>query len=193
MHLGNEKTIMTPIIVFSVGQGQAGVAQHLFRVQGVIGENGDTDAGAAIDSVALDVERLLQGREKFLRQNGDTVVVAGFDLNNAEFIATQTGHRIGCAHASQQPRRDALQKNVADIPAQGFVDLLEAVKVDEMDRRQLAAAPGMAENLMQTVLGKRPVGKPGEVVIIDDLVLGFLESGDIAAEDVDVIGIGKRL
>ena len=193
VHLGDEETVIAAAFALAVVERHVGVAQGLFRVIGVLGEDRDADRRGAVDVAAVDLEGLLQAFEQFLRQNGDAVGVVGLDLDDPEFVTADSGHRVRCSDAPQKPLADPFQQRVAGVVAHGIVDVLEMVEVDQVHRRQLAGAPGMAENLFQPVLEQRPVGKAGQVVEIDDLLLGFLALGDVAPVKVDVIGIDHRL
>ena len=60
----------------------------------------------------------------------------------AEFVAAQPGHEVMGRHRVQQPLRHPLQQGVADVVAEGVVDRLEIVEVDEQQRQRPGVGPG---------------------------------------------------
>ena len=54
---------------------------------------------------------------------------------DAELVAAESGHRVGCSHDVAQPRADGDEHFIAVAVTQGVVDLLESVEVNEQDCR----------------------------------------------------------
>jgi hypothetical protein len=61
-------------------------------------------------------------------------------LDHRELVAAQAGHGVALAHAAAQALGGHAQQGVAQRVAQGVVDGLEAVQVDEVHRHLVALA-----------------------------------------------------
>ena len=74
---------------------------------------------------------------------------------------------------ASQPRRDRLQELVADAMAEGVVDVLESVEIDEQDGNRHLASAGSGKHLLGPVEDQGSVRQPGQRVmdrLITDLV-----------------------
>lgn len=83
-----------------------------------------------------------------------------------EFVAADTGHRIAVAHAIGQAPGNLPQEQVALVVAQGVVEDLEVVEIDEQQRHGAAAAHCICQGMLQPVEQHAPVGKSGQLVVI---------------------------
>ena len=113
-----------------------------------------------IGAAGAEVERLAQHVEDAL---GD-LLRAALDQHD-ELVAAEAADRVGLAQHAGDPRGDDAQQLVADRVAEGVVDALEAVEVDEHRRRLGAAAAGVGEHLLGAVHDQRAVGQAGERVV----------------------------
>ena len=82
-----------------------------------------------------------------------------------ELVAAEPADRVGLAQDAGDPCGDDAQQLVADRVAEGVVDALEAVEVDEHRRRVGAVAAGVDEHLLGAVHDQRAVRQPGERVV----------------------------
>nr|BFE72914.1 hypothetical protein GCM10020092_062150 [Actinoplanes digitatis] len=87
----------------------------------------------------------------------------GYD--QAELVAAEAGHGVAPAQRLREPGSDQPQQLVAGVVAQGVVDLLEAVQVDEHDRALGARDRGAVDRALRPRLEGRPVGQSGEAVV----------------------------
>ncbi len=98
--------------------------------------------------------------------------------------------RIGFAHRGEQALADRGQQDVAVGVAQRVVDLLEIVDVENKDGHALVMLLGARDRLAETLVKKRAVGKPGEMVVVGevvDVVGAAAVLGDVAAGDGDAV------
>ena len=70
------------------------------------------------------------------------------------------------AHRRRQALGHDLEQAVADIVAQGVVDVLEAIEVDEHHGEPRAVARRRVDRLLQAVVQQRAVGEPGERIVV---------------------------
>ena len=61
-------------------------------------------------------------------------VAAEVFKHHDKLIAPKTGHGIGLAHAGHQPRGHLGQQLIAHVVAQGVVQVLEVIQVNEQQR-----------------------------------------------------------
>ena len=88
-----------------------------------------------------------------------------------ELVAAETGDRVAVAHQLRETAGDRHQQFVADLVAEGVVDGLELVEVDEQHRDDAFAAVQTRDRLLGAVEQQQPVGELGERVV--DGLAGF--------------------
>ena len=82
-----------------------------------------------------------------------------------ELVAAEAADRVGLAQDVADPGRDDAQQLVADRMAEGVVDALEAVEVDEHRGRLGAGVARVGEHLLGAIHDQRAVGEAGERVV----------------------------
>jgi hypothetical protein len=73
------------------------------------------------------------------------------------------------ANTAQQPCRDRLQKKIADSMAQGIVDLLEPIQIDEQQAHALARWARGGDRLLDAVVEQGAIGQIGEHVVLSEM------------------------
>jgi hypothetical protein len=68
-----------------------------------------------------------------------------------------------------QAPANMLQQLVADRMAQGVVDRLEAIEVEEHHRHPMLAALGLSQRLLQAVVQQGAIGQAGQAVMVRDM------------------------
>ena len=68
---------------------------------------------------------------------------------HGELVAAEPGDHVAGAQRALDPLRDDLEQPVADLVAEGVVDLLEPVEVEEEQRERLAAAGALLEGAVE--------------------------------------------
>ena len=91
-----------------------------------------------------------------------------------EFVTAQAGHRVGLAHTAAQPLGHVDQHAVAEGMAQCVVDVLEAVEVQEQQRKLpvlslrlrslIMTSLGLSQARLEALGQQAPVGQAGERV-----------------------------
>ena len=118
------------------------------------------------------------------------LVRAGAELfqHHHKFIAAQARHGVHRAHAGVQPLRHLLQQQVALVVAQGVVQRLEVVQVDEQQCPALLAPLGCGQGLVHAVHQQHAVGQAGQCVVEGqalDLALAGLALADVCVDGQD--------
>ena len=98
-------------------------------------------------------------------QAGGLLVRTDILLEHHEFVAAEARHEILRAQHGAQPVGYRAQQLVAARMAQGVVDLLELVEVDEQQCRQLLGIVRYRQQTLDLVAKIDPVGKRGQFVV----------------------------
>ena len=143
--------------------GEVGVVEEFRGGAGVVGIDGDADAGAA-DEIGV----LLRdgGEELGLQARGE---VEGFgavahQLDGDELVAAEAGEEFALAELIAHAFGQHLQHMVADGVAMEVVDLLEAVEVDG-EQGDPGADRQRGEGAVEAFEEGGAVGKAGEAVV----------------------------
>ena len=91
--------------------------------------------------------------------------------DEGELVATEPGDSRSAAARADEAFGDLAQQPVARVVAQGVVDLLEAVEVQESNRRPARVGKGACRPIEE----QGPVGEPGQEVVrrLVPLAVGF--------------------
>ena len=92
------------------------------------------------------------------------------------------------AQRGPQARGDGLQQPVAPGVAEGVVDGLEVVEVQEQHRERPAVVAPATERVLHAIAEQRPVREVGDRVVerlVGELLLELLALGDVAQVDDD--------
>ena len=138
---------------------------------------GDPDAGGHEVLAAREHERLGEHRGDPLGHLDRGVLVGDVLEQDPELVAAEAGDGVAGADRLREPRSRRGQQLVADLVAEAVVDELEAVEVEEQDRRQRAVARQPGQGVLEPVEEQRPVRQAGERVVqraMADPVLGRL-------------------
>ncbi len=146
--------------------GHVGVAQHVLGLLVPGRAHRHADAGARLDALGADLEGIAHHVVHPIRHVDRVARVAHVVEPHGEFVAAVARQRVAFAQAGGQPARDLLEQLIARFVAEGVVDYLEAIDVDEEHGESVvvvAAQP--VERMAQQVEEERPVGKAGERVV----------------------------
>ncbi len=192
-HLGLHVRIEEPLGVppgrLGLVHGEIGALEQLVHAAPLVAEEGDADAGRAVVLLRPHLERAVELGQQLLRhlfglqRRLRGVGIQAFEHDH-EFVAPETGHGIGGAHALLQPLRHLHEQAVPHVVAEGVVEVLEVVQVDEKQRAQLLVALAGGTGPLQAVQQQAPVRQPGQGIEEGqqlDLLLGLLAVGDVAA------------
>ena len=142
--------------------GHVGPLQEGVAVGGVLRCQGDADAGVDVEAGAVQLEGVLEGgRDAPCHQLGEGDV--GSSEEHGELVAPQAADEVVGADGTGQAGTDLGQQLVAHVVADGVIDLLEPVEVDEQQGQGLARHP-VGEYGGQALVEVTPVGQAGEIV-----------------------------
>jgi hypothetical protein len=116
----------------------------------------------------------------------------GLRHQHRELVAREAGDNVSPAHPLPQDVRDLADQDIAGMVAEGVVDLLEAVDVDDHHRPLAAIASAERDVLVQLRAKAPPVEQPGQRVVIGEIAqlgLGLLGLGQGSLDDLPVLGI----
>src|SRR3546814_964446 len=82
-----------------------------------------------------------------------------------ELVAAEATDRVDPPQRALEAPRDGHQQLVADAVAEGVVDRLEVVEVEEHGGHRGAVALGSTEQLLSSVADQGPVRQAGELVV----------------------------
>src|SRR5574343_36673 len=113
-----------------------------------------------------DLNRWLEHFEN-LGSNGMRItLVTEVGQDDRELIPPQPGNRIHLARHAGQSLGHHLEQFVTDVVAQGIVDLLESIQIDEEQPHLCIAASRLTHGHFQTVLKKMPVRQAGQHIVV---------------------------
>jgi hypothetical protein len=130
----------------------------------VVGVQRDADGGVEVEGHPLQADRL---GERHPEPGGHLAGRGGVPdrrQQHRELVTAQPGHHVARPYAVDQAVRDDLQQPVADRVAEGVVDLLEPVEVEQEQAHPLLSAR-LRERLLGAQHQQLPVGQAGETVV----------------------------
>ena len=146
-------------------EGELGMLEQRVRIRPVLREQGDADAGRgwiswpSRSNGLATVARILSARAT------TSAVWRICGCTSGEFVATQPGQRVGGADRGGDPLGDSAQQLIADGVAQGVVDVLEAVEIEQQDRNHAALAASTGQLLAEPIVQQGAVGQAGEPIV----------------------------
>ena len=142
---------------------EVGRAHELVGVGQVAARDGDADARAQLEPAPAEVERAREREQDPLGDARRAVRLGEVLDQHGELVAAEPRDGVGGAQHAPQAPAHLEQHLVAAAVAEGVVERLEVVEVDEQDgdRRVVAAL----ERVPDAVEQQRAVGHPGERVV----------------------------
>ena len=158
------------------------------RLVGQLAEEAHADAHRGAMFRVAELETLVQRREDLVAHRRGLLrrlaPLPGQRLqHDDELVATEPGHGVVLAHAAREDRGDLHEQPVALLMADGVVDRLEVVQVDEEQGAHRPVPRAARLCALQPLHQQPPVGQPGEEVEVGQLPhLGLhrLACGDVA-------------
>ncbi len=99
-----------------------------------------------------------------------------------EFVTAQTRNDVAGTGAGAQPLGGFDQQQIADVVAQGVINVLEVVHVEEQHGQLFTVALGTQQGLLQPQLQAEAVVQTGQRVVVGqvvDVLFGRLAFGDV--------------
>ena len=187
IHFGHVEGAGIAAVLLGVVHRRIGVADQIDHVLGVVGTDGDADAGGQVHLLLVDVESAADFIQQGARQGADGRAVVDVHRQiideHGELVARQPADDRVLAQIARQPLAQDFQRAVAGGVAEGVVDLLEAVQIQIQQRERALVAARARDRLLQQMLELHAVRHLGERVVarqVADAPLGALALGDVA-------------
>jgi hypothetical protein len=164
---GEELVVVAPALLRPVHRG-VGVPDERLRVLSVLGVEADPPARRHPHVPALDPEGLAERLLQLVRDLGHVLRVVDPREEQHELVAPEASHGVAFAHGGGEPIRHPLQQLVPRGVAEGVVDALQAVEVEEDDGEAVPVAVGLGERDRQAVEEEAAVGQAGEGVAVGE-------------------------
>ena len=124
----------------------------------------DADARAHIERIVTGTDGRLQHLQHLFRDlHGVFGPGEGFE-QQTELVAAIPGQGIAVAHLRRQSQGDGLEKAVSGEMAQGVVDALEMIEIDEQQSEPFSGAPGTGQCVRQAFHEMGPIGQAGQEI-----------------------------
>ncbi|KDB50728.1 hypothetical protein X805_37150 [Sphaerotilus natans subsp. natans DSM 6575] len=161
----------------------------------VVGKAGQADRGTDLQRVAEDFHRLADGVLQPFGQHGQHGRIADPLEQQHELVAAHACCGVVLAQLLAQPPRDLDQQRITHGMAQGVVDLLEAVQVDEHQAEALALAARDSQRPLEPIEQQRAVGQPGQHIVKGqetDALLVSTQLGDVVEDADAALGLARQ-
>jgi hypothetical protein len=133
VHTALEESEGTTPVSLGAIKRKVSVPDQLIRGRAVSRANGNANAGASNDVMAVDLVVLAHHVEDAVGKYVNVSRLRNSDLQDGEFIATHPGNRVGIPNQRLQSIRHHLQELVPDRMAQSIVHGLEVIEVEQVD------------------------------------------------------------
>ena len=143
--------------------------QQSFGVASVLGTDGNSDACANLDAVALQLDRLPQHFCQVLCCHLPCLSGA-VAQEHCELVAAKAGDHVFGRECVDQSLRSLLQQEIPMMMAEGVVDLFEAVQVHHEQGQGAVVLDGLLDGLRQLLPQQSSVGQTRQR-IVEGLVL----------------------
>src|SRR5229473_619289 len=108
-----------------------GVFQQYVEIQTISGIHRDSETSSEINFVAVQVEWIHKCGNYFLRYQARVLRFRKIRKYKRELVSSQSGDRVACAHAFQQPPRDQLEQLVTGTMSIGVVNSFEFIQIEK--------------------------------------------------------------
>ena len=125
----------------------------------------DPDRRLDVERQPLDGERLLERPVHGPRDLLGRGRAGDVREQDPELVAAEAGHGVGLAQHAVQARAHLPQEEIARVMAEGVVDLLEPVEVDQEEGGVVPVARARQDRLVRAVAEEAAVREGGERVV----------------------------
>ena len=168
VHAGLEEMIgAAPVGLGPVG-GEVGILHQRLGVPAVVGSDGNPDACAEDDLLAMDTQRDAHRPHDPFGERRRILGRAERRLEDGELVAAEARDDVGLPARGEQPLGNVLQHRVADAMAVEIVDALEMVEVDEQHGHQVAACHQI-HRVLHPLPELHAVGQVGQRVMTGEM------------------------
>ncbi len=164
VHVRLEKPKSSASVGLGAVERHVGVAQQRIGLLRVERRDRDADADIGDNLVPFDLVRLDDRLADALGKRSRVGRFLHLGHDDGEFVAAQTGNRIGLSGAAAQTVGDQFQQFVPDRMAERIVDALELIEIEAQDRQTLTAFDAF-EFMFQPFAQQDAVGQIGQRVM----------------------------
>ena len=186
VHLPLEDAVAVAPLAFRFVEGGVGEPHEGLAVAPVLRREGDADGDAHRDRRLADIEWPRHAVENAPRQELGRFRVAQPGLDDGEFVAAEPRQRVAFAEQVLQALRRQLEEPVAGLVAEGVVDVLEAVEIEEQDRKPGIGAREPVQLLVETLRKQETVRQSGQRVAPEQVLGRLFAGGEAAGDPADV-------
>ena len=170
LHHRVEKTRSVASRGFGLVHGHIGLFEQVVHALVVLHEHHNTNAGGAVVLVLAQVVGVCQGVQylvchQFGLGGGLAGLLAQSFKQHHKLISAQARHAVTFAHTVAQARGDLLEQLITYIVAQGVIQELEVVKIQEHQRAMLLQPCRIGHGVAHAVHQKAAVGQAGQGVV----------------------------
>ena len=170
VHVLREEAEIVSTGALGVVHGRIRMLEELIHVVAIARVEGDADARRDGQLLTVNIKGADQAGDQLAGNHGGILCVVELGQEDDELVAPQSRQDIFLPQACAQASGCGRQQAVADRMAQGVVDLLEIVQVEEENARLQVVAAGDGERLIRAVDPQTPVGQAGKHVIVGEVV-----------------------
>ena len=150
--------------------------------------------GGNVTFVIAELDRFTERSQQVSCDTFDVLAPCDILQKEDELISAKPCDDVASAHAAPQPGADLGQQPVARVMAEGIVDDLEAVEIDEQHGQLPVLAPRQLDRKVQQLVEQLAVRQVGEAVvrgeIFDALIRDHFRVGtvEILQRERDIVG-----
>ena len=188
VHLGRIELEQIASLRLGAVHGDVGVLHQRLTRLAVLGEHCDAHAGRHEQLAPVDLHRHADGLAHFLRDVYRVLDAVDVGRQHHELVATHARHGIGFAQRALHARGHRLEHLVAHGVAEGVVDDLEAVEVDEVHREPAPVATRLIDGERQVIQEQLAIRQTRERIVegeLRDLLRRGLRLGVLLLEQPD--------
>ena len=180
---GVEELVVVSSFSLCLIHGRVGILDERLGLLAVFGVEADSDAGGDEELATFHGKGMLYGLEDLLGHARGILGMGELRQQKCELVAAEAGHGVAFADTALNPPGHSLQQLISRRVAEGIVDDLKAIEVQEEDRQPLVSSLGVGESDGQPVLEEKAIGQTGQGVVVSqvlDLFFGVGPLGHIA-------------
>ena len=173
VHLALVETHRGTAMLLDAVHGVIGIFDELSHVLPVSGIHRHTDAAGDDEAHVITLKRLRQHFQNALTDDFTRVHI-GLVQDDHKLVTAQAGHGVIGAQAFFDAVGHLHQHHVAKTVAQGVIDVLEAVQVNEHDRKAMVVALRHGNGLLDPLTQHHPVGQASQRIAVSQVVDALL-------------------
>ena len=168
-------------------------AQQLLRVDPVVGRDRHADAAGERHVAPTDAHRRVAGGRDALGEHHRELAARQVGEQHRQLVAPVPSEGVLDAEAVANALRDRAQHLVAGRVAEGIVDQLELVDVDEAHADGGVVDTCVQQGLLEAVEEHRPRWKTRQGIVLESPARGLLRHPQLGQVDRDSVAHGRAV